>query len=350
MIVMWMLLACGEDAPPPPPVVRPVRTEQVVEVGGALTGSFSGTTEAGDQATLSFTTGGTIESISARVGDPVIAGQVLARLDDTSLRIQVEQASAQLAQASASANLAQQSLERVEALYLNDNASAAEVESARANYQSARAQRVSAARQRELAVEQQENAVLTANRDGTVATVLVRQRENVGSGTPVIVLTPDQELQVTVAVPASWIGRLHEGDPAQVVLTEVSAEPRPARITELGVAGQNVSYPVTVELAAVDPRIRPGMVANVTLTVSETGERRIELPLSALAEDQAGRFIWVVEPPDAEKGRTRRVDVSIGELTSHDRVVVEGVEVGARVVSAGVSLMYEGREVRLETP
>ncbi|MCB9760929.1 MAG: efflux RND transporter periplasmic adaptor subunit [Alphaproteobacteria bacterium] len=350
-MILWLFAACsGGEVASTEPVVRPVRTEVVAEVGGALRGTFSGTAEAGDQTTLSFAVGGTVESIQVRVGERVTAGQELARLDDTQLRLQVEQAQAALAQASASRTLAKQTLDRAEALYLNGNASAADVEAARAQFDSARAQVSSASRQHALAKEQQANAVLTANRDGAVAKVLVETRENVGAGTPVVILTPEQELQVTVAVPSVWIDRLEEGDAATVRFPELSADPLPARITELSVTGQGSSFPVTVELAEMDPRVRPGMVAEVDLLVEETDERRIELPLSALAEDTTGRFVWVVDRTEGEQGKVRRVDITTGALTGEDRIVVEGVDSGAVVVTAGVSLLYAGRPVRLEAP
>ena len=84
------------------------------------------------------------------------------------------------------------------------------------------------------------------------------------------------------------------------------------------------------------------VVAEVHLGLPATGASRIELPLSAIGEDADGRHVWVIED-----GKAHRVAVETGELTS-EGLVVTGVEPGQRVVTAGLSKLYEGRPVRLE--
>jgi len=62
---------------------------------------LSGTIEPAGRADLSFATSGSVESVRVRAGQTVRAGQVLASLDDTSLRKDVQQARATLAAARA---------------------------------------------------------------------------------------------------------------------------------------------------------------------------------------------------------------------------------------------------------
>ncbi len=343
LLVAW--LGCSRP-PPSEPVVRPVRTEVAQLTGAALRGTFSGVAEAGDQATLSFQTGGTVEAVLVKIGDRVTAGQPLASLDATQLRLQVGQSRASVAQASANATLARQTLERTEALYLNDNASAAELEAARANADSARASLQSARRTLEIALDQVERSVLEANRDGRVSDVLVTANETVGAGSPVIALTPDQKLQVTVAVPGAWVGRVERGQAATATFAELGGASLPAAITEVGVTGRSGSFSVTVELSEDDPRLRPGMGADVEIVVEETEDKRLELPLAAIGEDSEGRHVWVVEGWQDGRGTVRRRAIETGDLTSERVVVTSGLEPGAIVVTAGISLLYEGRPVR----
>ncbi|MFT7520706.1 MAG: RND family efflux transporter MFP subunit [Kiritimatiellia bacterium] len=347
-LICLCLAACSAtpdlaDAP-----IRPVRSVLVEEVGGALTGVFSGTTEAGDQATLAFPTPGSVESVDVRVGDRVTDGMVLARLDDSQLRLQVEQARAAVAQARANSVLSAQKLERTEALYLNNNSSASQVEAARASNDSARAALGSASQQIGIAKSQLERATLTAGRNGQVSRVLVREGEFVGGGTPVVVITPDEELQVSVMVPSKWIGRLARGDEARVRLSDLEDLEIPAKVVEVGVAGQNGSFGVTVEFLERDERLRPGMVASVSLTVGAQQETRIELPLSAVAEDSKGRYVWRIDPADDGLAHVHRVDVQTGALTATDGIVVTGIKPGSLVAKAGTSLLFEGRQVQVE--
>lgn len=347
LVVLWgAWLGCSEPEPEPP-AIRPVRSEIVELSGAALRGTFSGVAEAGDQATLSFQTGGTVEEVLVKIGDRVKSGQPLVRLDDTQLRLQLGQSRASVAQASASRTLARQSLERTEALYSNANASAAELESARANADSATASLQSAQRSLAIAKDQLDSAVLEANRDGRVSDVLVNENENVGGGSPVIALTPDQRLQVTVAVPGSWVGRVSRGEEATATFAELGGAQIPAQVTEVGVTGQSGSFSVTVELTEDDERLRPGMGADVAIVVKESEDKRLELPLSAIGEDAEGRHVWIVEDGEDGEGVVRRRPVQTGDLTSERVVVKGGIEPGARVVTAGTSLLYDGRIVRV---
>ncbi len=343
MIWIVALTACT-SVPPAPAPIRPVRTLVVQESGGALSGTFSATTRAGHEANLSFRTGGTVEEVAVSVGETVEAGALLARLDASDLRLQLQQSQASVAQADANAQLAARSMERVEKLYVDDNASAADVDSARAQSQSAKAAWVSAVRQRDLARRQLDAAELRATQAGRIAQVLVRANENVGTGTPVVVLTPDEALQVTVAVPAGWVERLETGASASVALPELDLT-QPARVTEVGGTSQTAgSFPVTVQLLERNAQVRPGLVAEVELSLPASGEARIELPLSAISEDSDGRFVWRVtgEPPTVQ-----RVRVTTGDLTADGMVLFDGVAPGDRVVIAGLSQLYEGRVVRL---
>ncbi len=344
--MMWWfpLFACSEPEIPPPPI-RPVRTLEVQKTGGALQGVFTGTTRAGDEATLSFRTAGTVDEVAVSAGDRVDAGDLLARLDASDLQLQYQQASASVAQAEANAGLARRSLERVEQLYVDDNASAADVDGARAQAKSADAGWVSATRQRSLARRQLESAELRATRAGRIAQVLAKANENVGAGTPIVVLTPDEALQVTVAVPAAWIERLSSGMAAVVRLPEVGIE-LPATLTEVGgTSGTAGAFPATVQLPEPDEKVRTGMVAEVVLDLPATGESRIELPLSAIGEDEDGRFVWIVRP--GEPATVSRREVETGALTA-DGLVVTGVEPGAIVVTAGLSKLVEGLVVRVD--
>ena len=65
--------ACGPAAEPDEPVIRPVRYERAAIRGGAETRTFSGTTRAEVESTLSFKVPGTLTRLSANVGD-VVAG------------------------------------------------------------------------------------------------------------------------------------------------------------------------------------------------------------------------------------------------------------------------------------
>ncbi|MCB0291495.1 MAG: biotin/lipoyl-binding protein, partial [Calditrichaeota bacterium] len=97
-----LLPACQEKSPVPE-VLRPVRYQTIYATGGDRMRTFSGVAQAAIESRLSFKVGGTIRSINVKVGDEVAPGQVIASLDDSDFRLQVQQAQASLESARAQA-------------------------------------------------------------------------------------------------------------------------------------------------------------------------------------------------------------------------------------------------------
>src|SRR3954452_4112490 len=85
--------------PGPAPVVQ--QTAQVTR--GTITSSVNatGNVASTQSSRLTFRSDGTVSEVNVSVGDSVIAGQVLAKLDSTQLDLAVQQAQAQLASAQA---------------------------------------------------------------------------------------------------------------------------------------------------------------------------------------------------------------------------------------------------------
>ena len=115
------------------PVIRPVRTMVPSTMQGELERTFRGAVQASDEAALSFKVGGQVMALNVKVGDVVTADQLLAEIDATELQLKLSQANASLAQARASATVAQTNRDRIQALYVNNNSTAADLDAARAN-------------------------------------------------------------------------------------------------------------------------------------------------------------------------------------------------------------------------
>ena len=71
------------------------------------------------------------------------------------------------------------------------------------------------------------------------------------------------------------------------------------------------------------------------------------VPPHAVAEDRAGRFVFVVEPDESGRGVVRRREIEVGELTGAGLEVLSGLEEGERLVTAGISQLEDGDAVAL---
>jgi RND family efflux transporter MFP subunit len=347
--LMLLLLVWSCDTPEPPEeVLRPVRFVEVHSTAGELERTISGTTQPGDQSGVGFKVSGRLRTLNVEVGDQVVAGKVLAELDDTELRLQLQQAEASLAQASASYRASKSTYDRVSALFVNDNASASEVEAARAQMDANGAQTNAAARQRDLARRQLEDSKLVAAQEGAVAQVLASAGEVVGAGSPVVVLATGANLEVAIGVPGTLINRVSRGMPVVVTLPSLGDKPFGGKVTEVAVAGSGSTFPVTVVLDDETPDLRGGLAAEVAFVFPPMeGGSHLTVPLVAVGEAAEGRFVWVVDDGETGTGVIRKVAVEVGDLRDDGLEIKTGLEGGERVVTAGVSRLHEGQVVAM---
>ncbi len=352
--LVLFLLACGGAPPPAEAPIRPVRTA-MAESGTDRVRALSGTVRAGSETRLSFRVAGTVEKVSVKVGDRVSAGTEIARLDATDYEISVQDARAGLLQARARARSTASNYDRTRELYASNNAAKAQLDAARAEDESARALESSASKRLQLAKAQVDYTRLVAAVECAVADVRITEGENVSPGSPVVVLTSGNEPEVEVAVPESLIGAISEGAKAKVDVDALPNVSFGATVVEVGVSatGALTTFPVTLRIDSGDAdslaALRPGMVAEVSFVFESAGdEDRILVPAVSVSEDRDGRFAYVVKPTEnPELFTVERRKVRPGELTSEGLEMLEGIAAGELVVTAGISQLSDGKQVRL---
>ena len=344
------LSGCGDEAEDTGPVLRPVRFQQVFSTGGARIRTFSGASRASMESRLSFKVGGTVEEIAVHVGDQVTQGQTIARLDPKDYRLRKEEAEANLRRQEAQLRSYDANYERIRGLYENGHASLNDIDQARASYETAQAAVRSAEKNLELARSQLESTRLIAPVAGSIASVPIEVNENVQPGTFVAVLNSGARSEVEVSMPENLITQIREGASVQVTFDAIPGRRFPATVTEVGVSpvGSATTFPVNVRLEEADSAIRPGMAAEVAFSFESQDSRdRILVPAASVGEDLHGRFVYLVTDIQEEVGTARRTPVVVGELTRDGLEIVEGLKDGDLLVTAGVSKLTDGRQVKL---
>ena len=349
-LAVLLFAACGEEAQPPEPVVRPVRYAPVYVTGGERVRQFAGTARAGVESRLSFKVAGTVSRVPVNVGDGVEVGDLIAELDAKDYKLQVQEAEAGLKSGQAQARNAEASFARVQQLYEDGNASRADLDAARAGAESAREQVNSGGKRLELAKSQLSYTQLRAPLDGSIAAVRVEANENVSPGQAVVLLTSGSQLDVEIAVPEVLISEVREGQAVNVRFDALKDEVLSGRVTEVGVSstGMATTFPVIVRLDRGDQAVRPGMAADVELSFGQSGGREhLYVPAVSVAEDRQGRYVYVVVPMEEGFGQVGRRAVGVGELSSTGLEILDGLKDGELVVTAGVSRIVDGQKVRL---
>jgi RND family efflux transporter MFP subunit len=189
---------------------------------------------------------GYLESVDARPGDAVAAGQLLASFDDRDLRLRRLQLASERGQLLARLQDVTARGQRAEALALS-----AEVSRSAAEL--------------ELLDEQLSRTELRAPFDGIVVGGDLSQSLGApfSRGTPLLEIAPLDAYRVVLEVDEHDVAALAEGQPGTVLLAALPDAPLALavrRITPIATTaeGRNV-FRVEADLAADDPRVRPGM-------------------------------------------------------------------------------------------
>ncbi len=340
---------CAEE-PVEEVMIRPVRYTVVERSDAARERTFSGIAQAGESSRFSFQVSGRVLEVPVKVGDRVKKGQTIARMDPSDFELELQNARASATKMRALERNAGANYQRTLALYENQNASIQDLEADETEYQSARAASSSARQQVRLLQRQLEYTRLKAPATGTIASIAVEANENVASGEEVAILLVGNEIEVSVSVPASDIRDIREGDPARVRFSALGGRELDGTVREVGVStvSGRTTFPVTVRLTEGQDIVRSGMAAAVTFSFARREDTPdYSLPITAVGEDLEGRFVFVVKRSEGNLGTVHRRPVQVGKLTSEGVEILEGVQSGELVVTAGLSYLSEGLEVRV---
>ncbi|MHC4409102.1 MAG: efflux RND transporter periplasmic adaptor subunit [Planctomycetota bacterium] len=349
MATLVAILGC-EDDPEEPEVIRPVRYVMVEGSDSATQRTFSGVAKAGQESRLSFQVSGQVLDVPINVGDTVKKGQTIARMDPADYALQLQNAQASAAQSRAQERNAKATYERTRALYENQNASRQDLDADRTAYESGRAGLEAAHQQIRLRQRQLGYTHLKAPEAGTLATVDIEVNEYVQAGELVATLLAGDQIEVSVSVPASVIRSIERGAKAEARFNSLEGKTLAGTVTEVGVSsvGGATTFPVTLRLTEGQDQVRAGMSADVTFVFESAKDGpKYALPISAVGEDRKGRFVYMLQSEGEGLGTVHRSPVQVGEILSDGIEILEGVKPGDLVVTAGVSRIYDGLQVRV---
>ena len=261
----------ASDAPP-----RPIGWAEVAGSNGARERRFAGTVSSSLVAPMAFEIAGQVSDVPVDEGARVARGDVLARLDETPLRLDVEARRANLLEVEAVLEEARVDFLRQRTLFERDVVAEAALDAATATFETAQS-RVDAARSALARAEDTAaSGVLRAPFDGLVAAKYADPPLVVAAGEPVVDLEGlDAPLEISIDVPEDVRDRLEIGQDHAVIDPRASDGEIPARISEIGVrAAGRSTYPVNLLLdeavASETPGLRSGVTRQVRLALASS--------------------------------------------------------------------------------
>ena len=354
-------LGCAEDEAAPELPPRSILWQRVADAAMGPQRVIAGIVTAVSDTRLAFDVGGIVETVEVNLGDRVAKDQVLARLDAEPFELTVADAQAALADARARRESAAADFARTQALFDASVASLQELDRDRARRDSRMSQVDATEARLNLAERDLRRSVLRSPFDGAISVLDVDPAMKVGSGQIVIEMDSGESgLRVEVQMPETLIAGVRQGDAVQVQFPSIG-EGRPvdadraygAVVSEVGTrASTGNAFPVRADMVEAPPGLRPGMTAEVrfesTASVRADGVIDVEgylLPIAAVLMEADSRFsVFVFDP---ETSTVAKRPVRQGGVRDNDVAILEGLEPGEIVATAGVTFLRDGQEVRL---
>lgn len=364
VLVPLLLAACGQGnstasqqagAAPPPPEVGVV-TVAMGDIG--LVTELPGRLEPSRVAQVRARAAGIVQQRLFREGSDVRAGQVLYRIDSSSLAASTASAQANVAKALAShaqaAALAQRYRPLVEANAISKqeyaNAVAAEKQ-AEADVAAARA----ALRSAEINLGY---ASVTSPISGRIGRSLVTEGALVGQGeaTPLAVVQQIDPLYVNFTQPVGEVmnlrraleqGRLKragaEGAQVRVMLEDGTEHSMPGKLLFADLSVDQATGQVTLRAEVPNPRamLLPGMYVRVRLEQAKASNAML-LPQQAVTRSPQGDSVMVV----AADGKVSPRPVKVGGSQNGQWVVLEGLQPGEQVMVDGFQKLRPNAPVK----
>ena len=273
---------------------------------------------------------GRIEAIHFRDGEPVRRGEVLVELDAAVQRAELQQARANL-------TLAEADFSRTQDLFGRKFVSRSSLDDARAKLEVARAGVALA--QARLARMQ-----IRAPFDGVVGIRSVSPGDFVKDGDVLINLEDIATLKLDFRLPELYLDRVRSGQTLELSSDVLPGELFAATVEAIDplVDAEGRAVRLRASLPNPDMRLRPGVFVRVRLILAERGEVAM-VPEAALVP-APGDVQFVYRVAD---GKVQRVNVRTGQRRDAMVEIVDGLQPGMVVVTAGQLKLRDGADVKV---
>jgi HlyD family secretion protein len=285
--------------------------------------------------------GGMISAVHVQPGQWVRAGQALASIDRSVQSRQTQQLAAQVQVARADAALAQNELDRAQALAGRGFISKAEIDRKRA------ARDAASARVRVAEASLAESRARIGRLDvrapaaGLVLERNVEPGQVVSAGSPALFrVARGGEMELRAQLSESDLVALPVGSPASVTPVG-STRSFTGSVWQISpVVNQQNRQGIARIALAYEPTLRPGGFASVSIVAGS--QDAPVLPESAIQSDDKGNFVYVIE----KGNRAQRRPVKTGTVTPAGIAVVEGLNGNEQIVLRAGGFLNPGDKVR----
>jgi RND family efflux transporter MFP subunit len=338
-----LLAACNSEEAPAPEI-RPVRVVTIEQQSGGETVSLTGTVQAQTEVNLAFRIDGRMIERTVNVGDPVKAGQVIARLDPQNETNALRSARAEVAAAQGQLVEARNNYERQRDLLARGFTTRVRYDEVTRIYRTAQSQLDSAQARLNIAEDRLGYTELVADAAGTVTARGAEPGEVVQAGRMIVQVARQDGRDAVFDVPPQFKDMAPPDPRIEVALTMDPTVKTVGLVREVSPRADPVTgtFQVRVGLTDPPPAMRLGSTVTGRMQVDTTPS--YEVPASALTRSERQPAVWIVDPA-SQTVSLRNVEVL--RFDPARVVIAQGLDAGEIVVTAGVQALRPGQKVRL---
>jgi len=246
---------------------------------GTITNTVTatGTIEAITTVNVGTQVSGILQHVYVDFNDNVKKGQLLARLDETSLKAQLEQSQSQVDQAQAQLNFQEATYKRLKTLYEKELIAQTDYDQALYNYENSKAALSNAKSALARTQVNLEYATITSPIDGVVLNRAVEEGQTVAASfnTPTLftIVNDLTQMEVQTSVDEADIGKVQQGQRVEFTVdaySDMKFEGIVSQVRLQPVTTNNVvTYVVILSAPNPEKKLMPGMTASAIIHVEE---------------------------------------------------------------------------------
>ena len=343
-LLLFIFTACKKDIEEE--VIRPVKIQEINSSQNEnFNIDFPAQISPTQKTILAFKYAGKIKSINFESGDFVKKGQVIATIDDSDYKVNLEAFSKKYEAANAVVQNAEAQFYRAEKLYKGGAMPKKDYDNALMQKNVA----ISTFKEASAGLENARNTLndtkIIAPYDGYIDKKIVEVGAVVPEGGPVVSYISNDITDIFVNASSKDIEYIKNA--SDINFKDNSTE----KIYTLKIKSIaqnpdsiNLTYPVTFTFLNLekDEKFLSGQTGTVTISVKNSENPEILIPLNALFEDN-GSNVYLFK-----NGIAVKTAVEIGELRETNKIsIVKGLKIGDKVIVAGVSKLVDGDRVKL---
>ena len=299
--------------------VLEVKTSQSYEISKNLPGELLPF----QQSKIAFEITGRISSIFVDIGDRVKKDDVLAKLDDSEVNANLEQAVARL-------DLANQVLNRFEDLRKKGFISIQDFDKAKSEYLVAKSQV-------KFFEVKKSQTILRAPYDGFIQNRFVDEGTVINGSNPILEILDSNKVEAHVSIPENLVNNLEVSNDYVFEIGQEKAKGKFKRLAPMSASGSNSR----LAIFEFSDFFIPGSVIDLIIKIKKS-EQGIWLPINSLSQSEQG--LWsVYTVSDDGSNRVEKDLVRILHFENNYAYVSGTLKDGDLVILGGLSKIIEGQ-------